>query len=484
MTESLPRKLTAVSYLFVTFLFGTVLCAGSVWAQRNVVVVRPKEIHDVLVNPGMGITTFQRFNGQEPNPPLKWSEVGPVARLPQATTPPDFPDTSVAYCRWYWNVLEPEPGKFNWAIVDLAIAEARTHGQKLAIRLMPYSNEDPLPEWFRKSGARRANKDSDKDGKIWQPDFADPLYFKYWSELVAAAGARYDGNPHLDSVDISSVGYWGEGWSPYMPAFPVQKELIDIWLDAFKHTPLLMNFDEPDALAYGIQHGAGWRLDCWGDMRVSSNDPYFPAEMLEIYPQQIVRTGIQDVWQRSPVSLETCYTVPGWKERGYDVDYILAQALRWHVSTVNIKSSPIPSEWKQKFAEFQKKIGYRFILRRLEYSKTVAAGSMMPVHMWWLNDGIAPIYQKYDLVMELHSPQKSARVQIPVDVRKWLPGDAVFDGTVFIPDDLTQGDYDVRVAMLDPRLGIPAIRFANEGRQPDGWYAMGALTVKNSEPRP
>ncbi len=98
-----------------------------------------------------------------------------------------------------------------------------------------------------------------------------------------------------------------------------------------------MNFDEPDALTYGTQHGAGWRLDCWGDMRVDSNDPYFPAEMLEIYPQQIVRTGIQDVWQRSPVSLETCYTVPGWKEHGYDVDYILAQGLRWHVSTVNIK---------------------------------------------------------------------------------------------------------------------------------------------------
>jgi hypothetical protein len=38
--------------------------------------------------------------------------------------------------------------------------------------------------------------------------------------------------------------------------------------------------------------------------------------------------------------------------------------------------------------------------------------------------------------------------------------------------------------MLDPRTGLPAIKFANEGLQADGWYAMGALTVKNSEPRP
>jgi hypothetical protein len=214
-------------------------------AQRNVVVVRPKEINDVLVNPGMGITTFQRFNEQEPNPPLKWSEIGPEKKLPQAATKPDFPDTSVSYCRWYWNVLEPTRGKYNWEIVDLAIEEARAHGQKLAIRLMPYSNQDSLPEWYKNSGARRANKDSDKDGKIWQPDFSDPLFLKYWGELVAEAGKRYDGNPFLDTVDVSSVGYWGEGWSPYMPDFVYQKPLIDIWLEAFKRTPLLMNFDEP-----------------------------------------------------------------------------------------------------------------------------------------------------------------------------------------------------------------------------------------------
>src|SRR5262249_14764188 len=74
-------------------LIALLLVAGPQHAaaqERNVVVVRPKEIHDVLVNPGMGITTFQRFNGQELNPPLKWSELGPEKKLPQATTKPDF----------------------------------------------------------------------------------------------------------------------------------------------------------------------------------------------------------------------------------------------------------------------------------------------------------------------------------------------------------------------------------------------------------
>jgi len=450
-------------------------------AQHDTVIVRPVPVDGVLTNPGMGITTFQRFNGQATNPPLEWSEVGPVSKLPQATAPPNFPDTTIAYLRWYWSAFEPEPGKFRWDIMDLALEEARAHGQTLAIRLMPYSDKDPLPEWYQKSGARRANKTSDKDGAIWQPDFSDPLFLKYWGELVAEAGKRYNGNPYLDSVDISSVGYWGEGWSSYMPAFPHQKALIDIWFDAFPDTTLLMNFDEPQALTYGTSRGAGWRLDCLGDLRLKSDDPYFQPEMLDVYPQQVVRAGIQHVWQHRPVSLEVCGTVSEWKNSHFDVNYILEQALRWHVTSVNLKSSPIPEDWKAEFERFQKKMGYRFLLRRLEYPKTVAPGSMMPIHMWWLNAGVAPAYNNYLLAVQLRSAKDSVVINVPVDIRKWLPGDALFDGTVYIPDTLPMGTYELRVAMLDPRSGKPAIRFAIAGRDPDGWYSEGQVRISSPQ---
>ena len=455
-----------------------VLAGEPAFAQSDVVIIRPKEIQDVLVNPGMGITTFQRFNGQALNPPLTWSEEGPTERLVDAEPRPEFPPTSVSYCRWVWDVIEPKRGEFHWEIIDLALSEAREHSQTLAIRLMPYTDKHALPDWYRNSGARRANRPSDKDGSIWQPDYTDPLFLKYWRELVAEAGKRYDGNPFLDSVDISSIGYWGEGWSPYMPAFSYQKELIDIWFDAFRETPLLMNFDEERALTYGTQRGAGWRLDCLGDLRHFSDNPYFQPEMLDVYPQQVVRAGIPEVWQRRPVSLETCGTPAEWKKDGFDVDYILAQALRWHVSTVNVKSSPIPTEWKAQFEDFQKKMGYRLILRRLEYPRTARAGQMMQVHMWWLNAGVAPVYREYRLVIEMRSAAGSGQAVVPVDVKKWLPGDAVFDGPLYVPDDLKPGKYRVRLAMLDPRTGKPAAQLAMEGRQPDGWYQLGEITVK------
>jgi len=458
--------------------FLSLSCAVTALGQAETSIVRLKEIDAVLVNPGMGIQTFQRFNGDAINPGLGWSEEGPVVKLAPAAGAVDFPASTISYCRWFWETLEPEQGKVRWEILDEALRQAHAHHQTLAIRLMPYDQKHPLPEWYRKSGARRANQPTDKDGEIWQPDFADPLYMKYWGAVVAAAGERYDGHPDLDSVDISSVGYWGEGWSPYMPAFEVQKKLVDIWLEAFRRTPLLMNFDQEKALAYGTQQGAGWRLDCWGDMRLSSDDPYFAAEMLDIYPQQVVRAGIQDIGLRSPVSLEACW-VPGyWRQQGWNLNYIFAQALRWHVSSVNIKSSAIPPEWKKAFEEFQKKMGYRFILRRLEYPQVVLAGTMQPLHMWWLNAGVAPVYRQYELALELRSASASAAIKLPVEVRKWLPGDAVFDGTVYIPESLKPGSYRLRVALLDPRTGQPAIKLAIEGLEPDGWYDLAPIEVR------
>lgn len=50
----------------------------AVWNMKTL-VVRPKTINDVLVNPGMGFTTFQRFNGDALNEGRIWTEGFPLA---------------------------------------------------------------------------------------------------------------------------------------------------------------------------------------------------------------------------------------------------------------------------------------------------------------------------------------------------------------------------------------------------------------------
>ena len=440
--------------------------ASLAWGQSA--VIRPARIHDVLVNPGMGIQTFQRFNGDPLNPGAQWSEEGPTGPLP-AGAAPDFPPSTIAYCRWFWATLEPAKGEVRWAILDRALEEAERHGQKLAMRLMPYDQKHPLPEWYRATGAKRANKDGEP---VWEPDFADPPYLKHWGDLVRAAGRRYDGDPRIDSIDISSVGYWGEGWSNYMPAFPHQKALIDIWFQAFPATQLLMNFDEPEALHYGTARGAGWRFDCLGDLRSGW------SHMLDFYPLQMVRAGVLDVWQHAPLSFETCGTPESWKRQGWDVNYILAEALRWHVTSLNVKSTAIPAEWKAAFDEFQKHMGYRLELRRIEYPVTVAAGSGALFRMWWVNAGVAPVYRPYVLALRFHG-EADATVELPPDVRKWLPGDALVEDPVAVPR-LPAGKYRLQTALLDSRTRRPAIALGIAGRGSDGWYDLGDISVADS----
>ena len=76
------------------------LALGPLFAQ-DPVIVRPKEIDDVLTNPGMGFMTFQRFNGDELNQGLKWTEGFPIVYQPfkGSLGNKDHPDTSIAYFR-------------------------------------------------------------------------------------------------------------------------------------------------------------------------------------------------------------------------------------------------------------------------------------------------------------------------------------------------------------------------------------------------
>lgn len=61
-------------YFLATILF--TLFAFNSASQE--IVVRPVEIDDVLLNPGIGFMTFQRFNGDDLNEGGRWTEGFPI----------------------------------------------------------------------------------------------------------------------------------------------------------------------------------------------------------------------------------------------------------------------------------------------------------------------------------------------------------------------------------------------------------------------
>jgi hypothetical protein len=469
------------------------------------VVIYPKEINDVLNNPGIGFTTFQRFNGDDLNPGEGWTEGLPIVyqNFDGNLSNGDHPQTTIAYFRVDWSFIEPEKGQYNWPMIDKALRTAAERGQTLMLRIVPYEGgEKDVPKWYREMVGKEKKELSVK----WRIDPEDPRYVQYFGGMIKALGQRYDGHPDLESVDISIVGFWGEGEGSHLLSEKTRIALINSYLDNFKKTPLTfqpVNGDAPDPgilvngtniAAYwadGRNNGTGpqmrhlgYRMDCLGDMTTECWPEQQWSHMKDIYPRDITKSGMSEAWKKAPVTMEICFTFLHWLDSlKYDtntVNYIFDEALKWHITSFNAKSSPVPKVWSPLVDRWLNKMGYRFVLRKFEYPQVVERQGQLSFSSIWENVGVAPIYKDYKLAFRLKNTQKVQVLPACTDIRNWLPGDIVCDETLYIPFDMPLGTYQLEVAIVSPVSWEPRVKLAIEGRNEEGWYPIGNIKIQDS----
>ena len=163
---------------------------------------------------------------------------------------------------------------------------------------------------------------------------------------------------------------------------------------------------------------------------------------------------------------------------GWDIDYIIDQSLKWHISSFNGKSSAVPKEWWPQVDRWLKKMGYRFVLRKFTYPAIVKGGGRLEFTSWWENKGVAPCYHPFRLALRLAGDQRRLVLPTDADIRTWLPGDNLHDGAVVIPADAPPGQYDLAIAILDERSDQAKVKLAIAGVDSEGWYKMGTVRVQ------
>ncbi len=476
----------------ITVISVTIVLTAAVPASaQKIVKVRPTEIDDVLNNPGIGFTTFQRFNGDKLNK-KGWTEGMPIdyQEFNGNLENEGYPDTSIAYLRIYWKYIEPEKGKYNWELLDKALATAQQRGQTLMLRIAPYGQvrEDSkdrkkdVPDWYRAMVGEKTEWLTEGTG--WTVDAEDPRYAKYFGDMVRAIGNRYDGHPALELVDLSIVGFWGEGRGSAILTPKTRAALVNAYTDTFKKTPLVMLLTDETTNKYGLsQANVGWRVDCIGDLGFWAATQDGWTHMYDYYPQGIINFGMKDAWKTAPISLEICGTFTSWKQRqGYDKDdvkYIFDESLKWHISSFNAKSSPVPDEWKPLVDEWLKKMGYRFALRRFTYPDVVRPNGKLDFTTWWDNKGVAPCYKNFLLALRLKNDARTEVLVTDANIKRWLPGDNLYDDAVFLPLDMPTGEYDIQIGIVDRFSYEPKVKLAIEGMEPDGWYQLGKIKVQD-----
>jgi hypothetical protein len=321
-----------------------------------------------------------------------------------------------------------------------------------------------------------------KDG--WRVDPEDPRYVEYYGGMIKALGDRYDGHPDLESVDMALVGFWGEGRGSDILSQKTREALVDAYIDHFKKTPLVMLLTDAKTNGYGLSRAhVGWRVDCLGDLGFWANPQNGGwTHMYNYYPQGIINYGMKDAWKKAPVTLEICGTFKRWKERekydAKDVEYIFNEALKWHISSFNAKSSGVPEEWWPLVNDWLKKMGYRFVLRSFAYNPVVGANKKITFQTWWDNKGVAPCYKKFLLALRLTDGKHTAVMLTDADITTWLPGDNLYDDAVFVPWDLPPGAYTLQVGIVDRQTRSPRVKLAIEGEDGEGWYTIGGITVR------
>ena len=179
---------------------------------EGIVTVRPVEIDEVLHNPGIGFSTFQMFNGDNHKANQDVLRIADLERYQNDRNDLEnihHPATSLAYFRILWSVIEPRQEEYRWDYIDGLLKLARLHGQTLMLRISPYKGRpiDDVPSWYREMvGEEREFKHVK-----WPVDPENPLYAEHFGNMIRELGKRYDGHPDLESVDVSFVGWAGEG---------------------------------------------------------------------------------------------------------------------------------------------------------------------------------------------------------------------------------------------------------------------------------
>jgi len=466
------------------------IIASNISAQK-VIRVTPKEINDVLINPGIGFNTFQMFNGDNLE---VWIDVLNDVDLSKYGRNKDEtnlnqPVAPIAYFRIQWTAIEPEQGKYRWDLIDGLLDIAHERNQSLMLRISPYSGKkrDDVPAWYREMVGPKREFAFPK----WIVDPEDSRYAKYYGGMIRALGARYDGHPDLESIDVSIVGFAGENGGAELLSKNTMQALLDPYIEGFTKTQLVVLIHGKEANDYITSKATvGWRQDCLGDLGFWDRTPAW-NHMYDYYPQTIIDYNMQDAWKKRPITFEICGIFDTWAmTEGFEtwdlkeaysnnqVQYIIDQSLKWHMSSFNGKSSPIPERWKPMVDEWLKKMGYRYVLRNFKYPDKVRANGRLNFESWWENKGVAPCYNKnYELAFRLKNEKTSLVLVTDADITTWLPGDALFNDGVFIPYGFSTGNYELQISIVDRQDRLPRIKLAIEGRDEEGWYTLGNIEV-------
>ena len=396
---------------------------------------------------------------------------------------PKFPN-SVAYRRFNWSDLEPQYNTFNWIMIDSLLTKYKAKNLKLAFGIMtasPQAKVSSTPLWVFEKGCKNYDYVSGGAGTYQggkpitrkEPDYSDPVYLSEHSKFLEALAKRYDGNSGIEIIDIGSYGEWGEWHTTHPASLDVRKKIIDMYVQNFKKTKLLMLAGDYEALPYALSKGTGWRRDGLGslwDIESCKNTQNYPPALME------------EAWKNEPIAFEWYGDYPYMKNSTHcSFEEGLKFAIASHCTY--LRDNGIPDSITNKTDKFRKigmMLGYNFVINEIVNSRYVIAGRKVHFILNISNIGIAPMYKKHILSYSLIDTSGTVILTLnsKVNVKSLIPGIYTIEDELDIPGNIIPGYYRIGFSFINAETGIADIKLPINAFEKNCIYELSEVIVK------
>ena len=419
---------------------------------------------------GRNTKTFDKRKGAVPNPmmgyaPCAWNEK--VAE-----------DVTLLYVDITWRELEPEEGVFDWAAIEAEnrLDVWRQQGKHLVLRfvcdLPGETSHMDIPDWlYEKTGGAGDWYDMEY-GSGFAPDYANPVLMESHRRAVEELGNHLGADGFVGFVELGSIGHWGEWHVNYragirrLPEAAVRAAYIDPWKKAFPDAHILMRrpFAEAKENGFGLYNDAAGDYDAtkqWLGWIEKGGEYEQTRESGALVP-------MPEFWKTAPAGGELTSSL----SMQYLLDSQLAQTLDFlresHLTFLgpNVASS----DYKEGYDRVLEELGYRI---RISRAKLAKQGSGAKLSLDWVNDGNAPFYNDWHaFVYVMEADGKVVEAQpVTIDLRDLLPGEKIRTEVELVNPGLAnpgRAGLTVAVGIEDTMTGLPAVTFAQEGKQEKG----------------
>jgi hypothetical protein len=484
------------------------------------VIVTPRESDSVLSNPWMG---WGLWAG-----PIYFD--GTRRSFAQNTTAFGA-DTTLAdwiLLDWMWADIQPRRDTFDWSELDEIIKYWAGRGKQICLRV--WVTDDPgwngapgaehvCPDWVYEAGLRWHDYTGEGGAKKREPDYADPsfesVFLPNLKTFLQALAERYDKpGPPFCFMECMGYGQWGEWhtmWSKYLwPNKQVKHDtlarIVNLYADTFKHIDLAISYCF-DTFNFADQAERNSRDKRSVFERRTWDDPrdFLYRQALDVALERgflLARHGFIDgllytdhwimerEWTRRALMAEGDWSYLDVKNHGTHgtVNENIDVMLSWHSNYGHFYVDAdsylrLAREDPENFARGMKSggLGYRLVLTRATYPDTLAPGQLFVIQQNWVNRNVGRLYRRHPLQLTLVDGGGKAvfasQVESAFAQTGWVQGQNYEIVSIFhLPQDLAEGVYEVRVAMVDEQ-GAPRISLGLEGGDGQKRYRLGTVRI-------